>query len=242
MLRTLSRAPGIRALADCARIILGAITPAFALAQVDEDQVGGWYAWQGTVNRANSTLGFQGDIQHRNWDLARDMEQLLARGGLTWQPTGSAVKYTLGYAHIVSGAFGASSATSKEHRLYQEALLPQRWGARGFVTHRVRFEQRDVQNLDFRTRLRYFIGYNRPLNADTLGRGALYLALANEVFFNGERGIGRGRSVSWFDRNRASAGFGYALGDTSRVQLSYMHQNLEHSEKGQIQLNWIQSF
>lgn len=222
--------------------LLGATAPALALAQIDEDQLGGWYAWQWTVNRAGSAIGFQGDIQHRNWDVASDLEQLLVRGGVTWQPGGSAVKYTLGYAHIASGAFGPSGARTDEHRLYQEALLPQRWGARGFVTHRLRFEQRDVENQDLRTRLRYFIAYNHPLNQATLGRGAVYLALANELFINGERGIGGGRAVDWFDRNRASAGLGYSVSDTSRVQLSYMHQQLDEIGKGQLQLNWIQTF
>ena len=189
-------------------LVLGLCMPALALAQFDEDQLGGWYTYQWTVNREASTIGFQGDLQHRNWDLAGDLEQLLVRGGITWQPAGSTIKYTLGHAHITSGAFGRSSATTKEQRFYQEVLLPQRWGARGFVTHRVGFEQRDVQNQDLRTRLRYLIGYNRPLNRDTLGRGAVYLAMSNEFFLNGERHISRGRQIDWFDRNRAAVGLG----------------------------------
>lgn len=227
------------------RVALLFILTAFAVpaqAQFDEDQLGGWYTYQWTVNRDDSTIGFQGDVQHRNWDLGGDMEQLLARGGVTWQPAGSSGKYTLGYAHIVSGAFGNSDARTKEHRLYQEALWPQRWGARGFVTHRLRFEQRDVQHQDVRTRLRYLLAYNRPLNQDTLGRGAIYLALSNELFLNGERGIGRGRQVDSFDRNRAALGLGYSVTDTNRVQLSYMHQRLDSAWKGQLQLNWIQTF
>jgi hypothetical protein len=221
-------------------LLAGAIQP--ALAQFDEDQVGGWYTYQWTVNREGSTVGFQGDVQHRNWDLASDREQLLARGGVTWQPAGSAIKYTFGYAHIISSAFGPSNATTKERRLYQEALLPQRWGTRGFVTHRVRFEQRDVQDQDLRTRLRYLFAYNRPLNQDSMGRGAVYLALANEVFVNLEQDIGRNRQVDHFDRNRASLALGYSVSDTSRVQLGYMHQTLDETSKGQIQLNWIQTF
>lgn len=211
-------------------------------AQVDEDQLGGWYTWQWTVNREGSAIGFQGDVQHRNWDLGGDMEQLLARGGVTWQPAGRSIKYTFGYAHIVSGPFGPGNAATKERRLYQEALLPQRLGERGFVTHRLRLEQRDVQNQDLRTRLRYFVGYNHPLNQATLARGAVYLALSNEFFLNLEEGIGRGRHVDWFDRNRFALGFGYSLSDTGRLQLSYMHQQLDEAGKGQLQLNWIQTF
>ena len=56
----------------------------------------------------NSNFGLQGDIQHRNWDIDSDLEQLLIRGGLTWTPDDSNITYTLGYAHIASGAFGRS--------------------------------------------------------------------------------------------------------------------------------------
>lgn len=223
-------------------VVLGMFPPAFALAQFDEDQLGGWYMYQWTVNREGSTIGFQGDFQHRNWDVAGDMEQLLARGGVTWQPAGSTIKYTLGYGHVISGAFGPGSATTKEQRLYQEALMPQRWGERGFVTHRVRLEQRDVQNQDFRNRLRYLIAYNRPLNQATLGQGAVYLALANEYFLNLEQDIGRNRQVDYFDRNRASIALGYSVSNASRVQLGYMHQQLDETSKGQLQLSWIQTF
>jgi hypothetical protein len=223
-------------------LIVLACTIQRAHAQFDEDQVGGWYTYQLTVNREGSTVGFQGDVQHRNWDLAGDMEQMLVRGGVTWQPAGGNIKYTVGYAHIVSGTFGPGDATTKERRLYQEALLPQRVGERGFMTHRVRFEQRDVQNQDLRTRLRYLIGYNRPFNQPTMGRGAVYLALANEFFLNLEQDIGRNRQVDYFDRNRASVALGYSVSDTSRVQFGYMHQQLDESSKGQIQLNWIQTF
>jgi hypothetical protein len=120
--------------------------------------------------------------------------------------------------------------------------MPQRWGTRGFVTHRVRFEQRDLDNQDLRTRVRYLLGYNRPFNQDSMGRGAVYLALANEVFVNLEQDIGRNRQVDHFDRNRASLGLGYSVSDTSRVQFGYMRQTLDETSKGQIQLNWIQTF
>lgn len=223
-------------------LVLAALMTQPGFAQFDEDQLGAWYTLQATVNREGSTIGFQGDIQHRNWEVTGDLEQLLVRGGVTWQPTGSAIKYTFGYAHVTSGTFGPADNYIRESRLYQEALLPQRIGERGFATHRVRFEQRDIQSQDLRTRLRYMIGYNYPFNQATLGQGAIYLALSNEFFLNLEQGIGRNREVDWFDRNRAAAGIGYSLSDTSRLQFSYMHQQLDETAKGQLLLNWIQTF
>jgi len=91
-------------------------------------------------------------------------------------------------------------------------------------------------------RLRYLIGVNYPLNRDTLGKGAVYLAFTNELFVNGERGIGRGRRVDWFDRNRAYAGMGYAVSNTLRLQFGYLEQTLDSSRKSQLQLNIIQTF
>jgi hypothetical protein len=220
--------------------LLTASQPAWS--QIDEEQLGGWYTYQWTVNRTDSAIGFQGDMQLRYWDLAQDKEQRLVRGGITWQAKDSRIKYTLGAAHIVSGAFGKSNATTEETRLYQEALMPAKLGERGFITHRLRFEQRDLDGQELRTRLRYLIGYNHPLNQATLAKGAIYLTVSNEFFLNLERGIGRGRSVDYYDRNRFAVGLGYSLGDTERVQLSYMQQSLDEIDKGQLQLNLIQTF
>ena len=224
-------------------LLLLAFVSAGAFAQVDEDELGAWYMLMWNHNPApGKTIGFQGDIQHRNWDLGGDLEQLLIRGGVSWTPSGSKVKYTVGYAHITSGAYGSSSGKSREHRFYQEALVSQKVGMRGFVSHRFRLEQRDVDNQDMRNRLRYSLGLNYPLNQDTLGKGAVYLSLYNELFINLEQDIGAGRQVDYFDRNRSYAALGYSVSDRTRLQFGYMHQELDNYGKGQLQLNWFQSF
>lgn len=210
--------------------------------QVDEDELGAWYMYMWSTELDDSVLGFQGDVQYRNWDTLGDLEQLLIRGGTTWSPERSIAKLTLGYAYVESGAYGPSSATTRENRIYQEALIPQRLGARLHLTHRVRLEQRWVESQDFRTRLRYFLAMNYPLNRDTLGPGAWYLSLYNEVFVNGERKTGGGRRVDRFDRNRLYAALGHSLSDNLRVQLGYMFQNTETVDKGQLQLNLMHAF
>lgn len=209
-----------------------------ATAQVDEDETGAWYMYMWTKNPApGSRFGWQGDVQYRNWDFLGDLEQLLIRGGATWQPENSAAKYTLGYAYVATGAYGPSSATTDESRLYQEALIPGRLGQRTFLTHRLRLEQRWVENQDQRNRFRWFLGLNRPFNQDTLGRGAVYLALYNELFLNLERGIGQGRRVDHYDRNRAYAALGYSVRDDMRLQFGYMYQDTDNYGKGQLQFN-----
>jgi len=216
------------------------ISPTVFSQNVDQSQLGAWYMYMWSAEDTAKELGFQGDIQHRNWKTTGDLEQLLIRGGLTWRPQGSAVKYTLGYAHITSGRFGPSSDTSEENRIYQEALFDQTLGDKLFLTHRFRLEQRWVQNQDYRSRIRYFLGANYPLNQDNLSEGAIYLAFYNELFVNFE--LDGRPEQDYFDRNRIYAALGYSVRDNLRLQAGYMWQENRIFGKGQLQFNLIQSF
>lgn len=213
-----------------------------ATAQVDEDQTGAWYIYNWSKGFGESSFGFQGDIQHRNWNLGGDLEQLLIRGGLTYSPSAANVKLVLGYGHITSGAFGESDATSAEHRVYQEAALPQKLGNRIYLNHRFRYEQRWVETQDFRTRFRYNLFLTLPLNKADLSQNAIYLAFYNEVFINGERNIGDNRRVEIFDRNRLYGALGYSLKDNLRLQLGFMEQTTDNWSKGQLQVSLHHSF
>ena len=208
-----------------------------AVAQVDEDQTGAWYMYFFDASATDSGWGFQGDVQYRNWDLGGDLEQLLLRGGVTYKPQSANVLFTLGYGNIRSGEFGPGDATVSEDRIYQEVALPQKVGSRVFLRHRFRYEQRWVDNQDFRTRFRYALFMNIPINQDDLRQGAWYLSFYNEIFINGERDIGDGREVELFDRNRLYGAIGYSLRDSLRLQAGYMHQTTDSIEKGQIQLS-----
>ena len=191
---------------------------------------------------ADSQWGLQGDLQYRNWDLGGDLEQLLLRGGLTWRPKSGDAMFTLGYANITSGEFGSGSSTISEDRIYQEALLPQKIGERVYLRHRFRFEQRWVDDQDFRTRYRYALFIDVPFNREDLKKGAFYFAFYNELFINGQRDIGNGREVEVFDRNRTYAALGYSLSDKLRLQGGYMYQYSDAVEKGQLQLSLHQAF
>ena len=208
-----------------------------ASAQVDEDQTGAWYMYFWNTTFGQSNWGLQGDVQYRNWNLVGDLEQLLLRGGLTYSPEKANVKFTLGYAHITSGAFGGNTVTTSEQRIYQEALLPQQVGTRFYLTHRFRYEQRWVDNQDFRTRYRYNLFLNVPLNQQDLSKNAIYLAFYNEVFINGEREIGNVNGIEFFDRNRFYSALGFSLADNLRLQLGYMEQTTNQLSKGQLQVS-----
>ncbi len=219
----------------CLASSLGLYSPLSA--QVDEDQLGAWYMYFWSANVKESPWGFQGDIQVRNWNIAGDLEQLLLRGGVTYIPKATKLKLTFGYAFIATGEPGDGDATVQESRIYQEALLPQTVGKRGFLTHRFRFEQRWVDDQDFRTRFRYNLFVNIPFNQPNLKKGAIYLALYNELFVNAQKDIGNGRTVEYFDRNRTYGAIGHSLSDKLRMQLGYMQQTTNAWSKGQLQLS-----
>jgi hypothetical protein len=210
--------------------------------KVDEDELGGWYMVFFDKDFTSSRFGFQGDVQYRTWDGSGDLEQLLLRGGVTYRPDALPGKYTLGLANITSGQFGDSKQTKTENRTYQEALIPQRVGQKGFLKHRIRFEQRWVNGQDFRTRFRYALFANVPLNRPDLNPGAFYLALYNEVFINGERDIGGGEEVDFYDRNRLYGALGYKFSNAGQIQVGYMQQHTNVVNKGQLQLSLHYSF
>lgn len=206
-------------------------------AQVDEDATGAWYMYFWNTTFKDSRFGFQGDFQYRNWNIMGDLEQLLLRGGATYRPENANILFTAGYANVTTGTYGDSDLTFAENRLYQEALLPHKLTDRFYFTHRFRYEQRWVEDQDFRTRFRYNLFLNVPLNQPNLNKDAIYLALYNELFINGERGIGDGRTVELFDRNRFYTGFGYGVSNSLRLQAGYMVQTAFNFSKGQLQLS-----
>ncbi len=134
------------------------------MAQVESGKTGSWYMYFYDHQFKIVDFGIQGDAQYRNWNLGGDLEQLLLRSGLTYRPKGVKAIFTLGYANITSGEFGDRNDTSSENRIYQEALIPQKLGNRIYLTHRFRYEQRFMEDQDFRTRYRYNLFINIPIN------------------------------------------------------------------------------
>lgn len=206
-------------------------------AQVNEDKLGAWYMYFFNTTFKESRWGFQGDVQYRNWNLGGDLEQLLLRGGLTFKPKNADIKFTLGYGHITTGAYGSDNSSTTESRIYQEALFPVQFGKRVYTYHRFRYEQRFVENQDFRTRYRYNLFVNIALNKAAMDKNTIYLALYNELFINGQRDIGNDRTVEIFDRNRFYVAMGYVIKKGLKVQFGVMNQTTDNWSKNQLQLS-----
>lgn len=210
---------------------------------VDDDQLGAWYMYFYNAKFKNSQFGIQGDLQYRDFRGFGDLEQIMLRSGLTWTPENSNVMFTLGYANITTGEYGTDfDGTTNENRIYQEALFSNTILKRVLLTHRFRYEQRWVENQDFRTRFRYNIFANIPFNNETLVKGTYYFAFYNEIFLNGERNIGNGNTVQSFDRNRTYLGLGYNITDKLRVQVGWMEQTTVNWQKGQLQFSLHHNF
>ncbi|MEM9671658.1 MAG: DUF2490 domain-containing protein [Bacteroidota bacterium] len=216
--------------------------PGYAQNGPDEDQLGAWYMYFFQKRFGDSQFGLQGDYQFRYWNIGNDLEQILLRTGATYRPRNADILFTLGYANITTGTPGESTERTTENRIYQEALFPQKIGDRFLLTHRIRYEQRWVEDQDFRTRYRYNLFVNVPFNDTKLAQRVVYLALYNELFINGQTDIGDGRTVQFFDRNRTYLGMGYGLLDNLRVQVGWMKQTTANWSKGQAQLSLHHNF
>lgn len=220
-------------------IMIGIQSATFS--QVDGDQMGAWYMYFWNAELGAKKLGLQGDLQLRNWNIAGDLEQLLLRGGLTYRATDQAL-LTLGYAHITSGEFGDGDGTTTESRIYQEALLSHKISARVLLRHRFRYEQRWVENENFRTRYRYNLFLTVPLTAKLMEPGGVYLSVYNELFINGQRDIGSGREVAIFDRNRIYGAVGYVIRSGLNMQIGVMKQTTNSWSKNQLQFSLHSNF
>ncbi len=208
----------------------------------DESQLGAWYMYFFNKSFKNTRFGIQGDYQFRFWNVGSDMEQILLRTGATYKPENANILFTLGYANITTGTFGEPRTMVNENRMYQEALIPHKVGERFLLTHRMRYEQRWNEGQDFRTRYRYMLFLNIPLNDVVLQKKTIYIALYNELFINGQKNIGNDRTVELFDRNRTYVGMGYGLTNGLRMQLGWMLQTTNNWSKGQAQVNLHHNF
>lgn len=69
---------------------------------------------------------------------------------------------------------------------------------------------------------------------------AVYLALYDEIFINGQRNIGNGNSVEIFDRNRFYLAVGYMIKKGLKIQIGIMNQSTDSWRKNQLQFSFHQ--
>jgi hypothetical protein len=205
--------------------------PAFSQ---EESELGAWYMYFGNFRFTESPWAIHGELQHRNHNALGDLEQLLIRTGLQYNLKSGQVSFLAGYASINTGTLGESRENFHENRIYQEVILRQKLGKIG-LTHRYRYEQRWIKESDFRTRYRYAVLVNVPLNTKELSdKGAIYLQVYDEIFINGEEPT---ENSQFFDRNRIYLGLGYRTSPKLALQIGVMEQTSTFRSKTQLQFS-----
>lgn len=207
--------------------------PAFAQ---EESDLGSWYMYFGNFRFAESPWAIHGELQYRNHNILGDLEQLLLRTGLQYNLKSGQASFLAGYASITTGYAGENTETYHENRIYQEVALKQKLGRVG-ILHRYRYEQRWIANDDFRTRFRYAIFVNVPLNKKDLSeKGAVYAQIYDEIFINGEKQLSY-YDLLYFDRNRIYLGLGFRTSTKLALQIGVMEQTSSFFSKTQLQFS-----
>lgn len=202
----------------------------------DESDLGSWYMYFGNFRFSESPWAIHGEVQYRDNKILGDLEQLLLRTGLQYNLKSGNVSFLAGYASITTGIPGEATDTFHENRIYQEVILRQKLGRIGLM-HRYRYEQRWIAESDLRTRFRYAIFFNVPLNKRELSeKGAVYLQLYDEIFINGEKPDPLSTN-QYFDRNRIYLGLGYRTSPKLALQLGIMEQTSNILSKTQLQFS-----
>jgi len=192
---------------------------------------GGWYMYFGNATIKNSNFKVHYELQHRNRDLPTDLNQLLIRTALQYN-INNQITFGAGYGFVETETQGENAKKFTENRIYQEALTQQNIGTT-LLKHRFRYEQRFIEDTDFKTRFRYQLGIDIPLTKRETKRD-FYATMYNEIFINGEK---LENSDSLFDRNRLFFGAGYKVKNNLNIQVGWMNQMTEKISNQQIMLS-----
>jgi len=204
------------------------LLPTLLLAQ--DSNLGNWLIYIGS-KKINDRWNIHHEVQYRNFNAIGDLEQLLLRTGVGYNLTPGNNNFLLGYGFINTQNFiGPDEKVGiNEHRIFQQFVTKQKID-KFRVQHRYRFEQRFIEDTDFKLRFRYFLAINYPLPIEMKedsGR-ELYLSAYNEIFLNSEGNI--------FDRNRLYGGLGFRLNKIVRFELGYMNQFFNGPDRDQINI------
>lgn len=194
-----------------------------------DSDLGNWLIYFGN-KKINQRWDIHHEAQYRNYNAIGDMEQLLLRTGIGYNLSENNNNVLFGYGFIRSQNYiddTDDKVTIDEHRIFQQFITKQNFG-RFYLLHRYRFEQRWIENQDFKLRFRYFIVLNVPINNSKMTDNTFYLSSYNEIFLN--------NGDNTFDRNRLYGGLGYKLNNFARFELGYMNQYLSNFSRDQVNI------
>jgi len=203
-------------------------------ANAQKSEIGNWFNYSGN-QKINNKFSCWNEVQYRNYNFIGDLQQLLLRTGIGYNLTENNNTVLLGYAFINSQKYLSNydpKIASNEHRIYQQFVTRQNFG-RVFIQHRYRIEERFLSD-ELQIRFRYFLSFNIPINNNTMAEKTIYASAYNEIFLNAQNSI--------FDRNRLYGALGYVINKNLRIELGYMAQTLENTNRNQFQIVLFNNF
>ena len=122
---------------------------------------------------------------------------------------------------------------------------------KGRLSHRVRFEERFIKNINdvyrLTTRLRYQIGYMLPLQGRTLDAKEFYFNTYYEIYFSLSNPKARPRNAL-HSEDWIYAGIGYNTGNMGRIEIGPLYQSNVRDPKKErrnlalLQVLWVTNF
>ena len=189
---------------------------------IKAESVGNWMMYIGN-NPISEKYSIWNEIQYRDRRVFGDFTQLIVRTGLNYALSNES-QVLLGYAYIFADA---TESSFHEHRLFQQGIHRHAISSLG-IQHRVRLEERFVEEKDMSVRFRYLLGATYPLNMHAMNTGAIYASAFNEIFVN--------MVGTAFDRNRIYGAIGYQWSPYIRTELGYMSQITSQTTQNQLQI------
>lgn len=185
--------------------------------------------YYGQTKFTNSKFGIYHELQIRDFQFGGDHNQTLIRVGGQYQIKPN-LTATLGYGYIYSELKGAPNNPFNEHRIFQDLVWTHNLQSTR-IRHRLRLEERFIEDRDVYGRARYCLFADIPLSEKKFAAGGTYIALYEEVFINAFQP----EPLKTFDRNRLYAGVGYKVKDNLGIQVGSMLQHVG-SNKGTFQM------
>ena len=178
----------------------------------------GWLFWSHEQKLSNKWQ-LSSDIQLRSSNNFKSAEVLLLRPGIGYKITGEQTA-TAGYTFF--GRWDAETGIKSyepEHRIFEQYEIRHQI-KKTEVNHRIRLEQRFLDQNVFAQRLRYYVQGKIPFQVDNTFKKGIYASVQNEIFLNVQNKAEVNQS--FFEQNRAYLGFGFKFNDQCDLALGYM--------------------
>jgi hypothetical protein len=182
------------------------MTAAASAADIDH-HFNGWYMYFGDHPIGESRWGVHLEGQWRRRDGLARPQQLLLR---------PAINYTVNKNLMLTGGYGyVESPGSREHRLWQQAMIKYKTGRLSWST-RLRFENRFLPQSRYEHRFRAWERVAVPVSRN------YYVTVYDELFVY----VPPYNASSAFDQNRAYGALGRHFGPNWNIEIGYMNQAL----------------